>query len=399
MTDQTALDAIRSPLSRRARQVGRVASRQTAEAVSARVAAGHEVLKLYGAPFWLPPEHVLDAAAETIHDLDGAPAAGSLALRRAIAATLERDNGFAVDSEREVLVTNAAMHALSLVFTALLDPGDEVLLPSPVFFFDGLIELAGGVPVHVPGREEEGWRWDVAGLAAAVTPSTKLIVVNTPTNPTGYVASREDLETVVALARERDLLILSDEAYETMLYDGAVHHSIAALPGAKERTVSVFSFTKSYALKQWRLGFIAAPAGITAYLLKLLEWNVLACNHVAQRAAQAALEGPQDWVREVPVRYQRYRDLMMAGLAGAPGITFSVPRGAPFLFLGVGGLGVNGEAFSAFLLDEYGVPTDPGRAFHAPDHVRLPFGGYESTITEAAARITHAAHRLAAGRP
>lgn len=385
-------------IARRVRQLDRVVSRLSADAADRRKAAGKEILPLYGAPYWLPPSHVLAAAAEAVGQLTGAPAAGTLALRRAIAEKLERENGILVDPDHEVLVTNAAMHGLSLVFTALLDPGDEVVLFAPGFFFDGLIKLAGGLPVSVPTAQENGWRWDVGALARALSPRTKMIVVNSPANPTGYVASEDDLAAIGALAKARDLLIVSDEAYETMVYDGAVHWSIAAVDEARERTISVFSFTKSYALKQWRVGFLAAPARIAAHLLKVLEWNVLACNHVAQAAAQAALQGPQEWVRGTAVRYERCRDLMLAGLDGVPGISYVVPKGAPFLFLDVGGIGVSDEEFACFLLDEFGVLVDPGGPFQSASHVRLPFGGEDDVIAEAARRIGHAAAQIAGTR-
>ena len=384
----------RPRISARVRNVSRVVSRETGELVLAHEMQGKEVLKLYGAPFWLPPDHVLEAAARAVTEVAGAPSSGLPELRRAIAVKMERDNGCVVDPEREILITNAAMHALSIVFTVLLDPGDEVVLLSPAFFFSGLIKLAGGIPVYVPTREEHLWQWDVAGLEAAVTPRTKLIIINTPANPTGYVASRDDLEAVADLARRRDLLVLSDEAYENMLYDGARHISFASLPGAKDRTISVFSFTKSHALKQWRVGFVAAPATMTPHLVKVLEWNVLACNHVAQRAALAALEGPQDWIRDISLRYQHFRDLMMTGLREAPKLSFVVPRGAPFLFIRVSELGVSGEEFMRFLLDEYGVPTDPGAPFEAGAYVRLSFGGEDRQVAEAARRISLAARRL-----
>jgi aspartate/methionine/tyrosine aminotransferase len=372
-------------ISRRVAALPRVASRETADRAAARRAAGGEVLPLYGAPFWLPPEYVLEAAERAAHEVVPAPPTGFPELRQAISARIEREQGLSLDPEREIIVTYAAMHALSIVFQTILDPGDEVVMASPTFFFDGVIRLNGGVPVLVPGQFENDWNWDLEALAAAITPRTKAILVNNPTNPTGYVATKEDLEAVVALAERHGLLIVSDEAYDNMVYDGRRHLSISALPGAHERTIGIFSFTKSFAMKQWRVGYLTAPMSLTPHLQKVLEWNILNANHVAQRAAQAALEGPQDWVRTIAVRYQHCRDLMIDGLKDASGLSFVVPVGGPFIFLRAAGL--SGNELSTRLLNDCGIATDPGAPFGNPDYVRLSFGGEDEIVQEAARRI------------
>ncbi len=381
---------------RRASRIDRSAAKETADRLATMQAAGEDVLELFGAPYWLPPEHVLRAAAEHVADPRVAHSQGMPELRRAIADRVERENGLTIDPETEVLVTNAAMHGLNITFTTLLDQGDEVLLYAPAFYFYGCIQLAGGVPVYARTAQEHGWAWDANALEAAVTARTRLLVVNTPTNPTGYVATREDLEAVAAVARQHDLVVVSDEAYDHMLFDGRKHLSIASLPGMRERTVTIFSFTKSYAMKQWRLGFAIGPAGLIAAMRKILEWNVLECNHVAQHAAVAALSGPQDWVADISRRMQHCRDLMVRGLSGTPGISFAVPGGTPFLFINVRDLGVDGARFAEILLQAYGVPMDPGGPFGSDDHVRLLFGGEDEVVIEAARRIRVACEQLAA---
>jgi aminotransferase len=355
---------------------------------------GKDVLRLHGVPYWSPPDHVLQAAAEAVTAQPSAHSQGFLEFRKAIANKLERDDGILADPEKEILVTNAAMHALNTVFSTLLDPGDEVAMYTPSFFYYGALQLFGAIPIYAETRQEDSWRWDVAALERTITPKTKMIIVNTPTNPTGFVAAKDDLLAIAELARKHDLLVVSDSAYDSMVYDGARHLSFGSLPGVKDRTISVQSFTKSYAMPGWRIGFVVAPAELTPYLRKALEWNVLSCNHVAQRAAQAALEGPQDWVKEIAHRFQRCRDLMVDGLRQAPGITFAVPKGAPFLFLNVSELGVSDEEFSVLLMHKYGVPTDPGRFFGSNAHVRLEIGGDDVVIQEATKRISAAARKL-----
>ncbi|MGI9146208.1 MAG: pyridoxal phosphate-dependent aminotransferase [Chloroflexota bacterium] len=381
-------------LSQRAQLVDRTAARETSDAAASLRAAGRDVLDLYGAPYWLPPDHVLDAAARSVRDPDPAHSQGLPALRRAIADRLEHENGVLADPERGILVTNAAMHGLYVAFTSLLDPGDEVLVYSPAFYFYGSIQLAGGIPVYARTAQPTGWSWDAGALAAAVTPRTKLLVVNTPTNPTGYVATGDDLEAVAEIARRNDLIVVSDEAYDHMLYDGRKHLSIAALPGMRERTITVCSFTKSYAMKQWRLGFLVAPESLLPAMRKVLEWNLLECNHVAQHAATAALTGPQDWVADISRRMQHCRDVMATALQGAAGLSFVTPGGAPFLFLNVSALGVDGHQFAGLLLREHGVPMDSGGPFGSNNHVRLLFGGEDHVIREAARRIRLACEQL-----
>ena len=385
-------------VSRRARAVRRVVSRRTMDIVTSLRAQGKEILSLYGVPYWLPPQHVLNAAARATPNLSGAHPQGLPELRQAIANKLERDNGILADPDHEILVTNGAQHALNIVFTTLLDPGDEVVMYSPIYFYYGILELTGAVPVYAKTHQEDNWRWQAKTLEGAISSKTKLIIVNTPTNPTGYVAAEDDLLAIAELARQYDLLVLSDEAYDRMVYDEERHLSFASLPGVKDRTITVHSFTKSYAMPQWRIGYIVAPTDITPYLRKGLEWSVLSVNHVAQHAAIAALEGPQDWTKEITFRFQRGRDLMIDGLKSAPGISFAIPKGSPFLFLNVSGLGVSGEEFCLTLMYDYGVLSDPGSFLGSESHVRLEVGGDDDVVSEAARRISAAAGKLAAQR-
>ena len=375
--------------SARARVLPRVTSSELADQIEKLRASGLDVVPLAGAPYWPPPEHVLRAAAEAASRNENAPSAGFPELRMAIARKLDAE-GVTVRPESEILVTNGAMHALSLVFTTLLDPGDEVLLFKPAFFFFGGIRLAGGVPVYAETRQEQNWRWDAWALEAAITPRTKIIVLNSPTNPTGYVPTEEDLLAVARIAKRHDLIVVSDECYDNMVYDGARHIRVASIAELRDRTITICSFTKTLAMQPWRIGFIAGRSEFVDELQKTLEWTVLRCSHVAQRAAQAALEGPQDWVSETATRFQRGRDLMIDALKGASRLSFARPKAAPFLFLNVSQTGMSGDEFSQFLLRNYGVPTDGGAFFGSDSHVRLLFGAPDEVIRTAAKRIAAA---------
>jgi aminotransferase len=322
-----------------------------------------------------------------------APSAGFLELRQAIAKKLKKEDGMDVNPDSEILITHGAMHALSLVFTTFLDAGDEVLLYRPSFFFFGPIKLAGGQPIYASTFGERNWQWEAGELERAISARTKMIVINSPTNPTGYVAKKEDLTAIVEIARRRDLLVVSDECYDNMIYDGHRHIRLASFIESRERTITVCSFTKTFALQPWRIGFVAGPSHLIPHIQKMLEWNVLRCSHVAQRAAQAALEGPQQWVKEIARRFQRSRDLMIDRLSSARGISFVLPKGTPFLFLDVSQLGISGSEFSRTLLNDYGVLTEPGSFFGSDSHVRLRFGGPDEQIIEVATRISEASQK------
>jgi len=349
-------------------------------------------VNLYGSPYWPTPGHVLEAAQRAAVENQVSPSKGFPELRQAIADRMERE-GILVDPRSEILVTNGAMHALSLVFTTLLDPGSEVVMYRPSFFFFGLIELAGGVPVYADTSQESGWRWDAKALEDSISAKTKMIVINTPTNPTGYVATEEDLRAVAHIARKHDLIVVSDESYDNMVFDTARHIRLASFEEIKDRTITVCSCTKTFAMQPWRVGFVLAPSHLMEYIQKVLEWSVLRCSHVSQRAAQAALEGPQEWMSEIAARFQRSRDLMVTELQSVHRIGYVFPQGGPFLFLNVADLGMSGTEFSSWLLREFGVPTDPGEFFVSNSHVRLPFGGSDSAIQEAARRICSASRK------
>jgi aspartate/methionine/tyrosine aminotransferase len=383
----------RARIGERARLLEEPAARETTDVVEALRVRGQSFLGLYGSPHWLPPTHVLEAARAAVEDRVGAPAQGLPALREAAAHKLAHSNGIVVPPE-QILVTNAANHGLSIVLTSLLDPGDEVLTFSPHYYYQGLIELAGGVPRYAITRFEDGWAWDLDALEGAVTSRTKVVVVNTPTNPTGYVATREDLAAIAELAQRHDLVIVSDEAYDHTVYDGKTHLSIGALQPAADRTITICSCTKSYVMRHWRVGFVAAPERFVSTFRKVLEWNCFHVNHVAQHAAAAAIDGPQDFVRVIAERFERCRDLMLTGLAGAVGISFVRPGGGPFLFVNADPLRGGAAALRRLLLYEYGVATDLGGPFGSERHLRLPFGGEFADVAEAAKRISVATRAL-----
>ena len=334
--------------------------------------AGRDLLPLRGTIAAPLPSHVRDAVAAALDEQDVTPPSrGHFALREAIAGSLPSP----ADPEREILVTNGAMHALSLAFHALLEPGDEVIVPTPSYFFAGLIERAGGVFVPVPSREQDGWRWDPEALERTVTSKSRVLVLTTPNNPTGYLPAREEIDDLLALAHRHDLEVVADEAYERCIHEG----ELASAWGPPNVTL-VRSLGKSLAMPSWRIGFVAGHHDLIDACLRELEWEVIRVSHVAQRAATAALEGPQDWLDEVWERYRRDRDAAHAVIVDDRRLSARLPAATPFLFLRLSGLSTEN-------LLAAGVAVVDGVAFGAPGYARLPFGGAADLADELHRRL------------
>ena len=269
-----------------------VGSRLLAAQVKAARRRGVDVLPLMPYAERPPSPEAVEAVVREIRLNREAPSRGLPELSRVVAERVGAEIGQPVDPESDVLITNGSMQALNLVFRAILDPGDEVIIPAPCYFFGGCVEMAGGRPVHVPMDEAAGYAWDIDRIAGAVTPRTVAIVVNTPVNPTGVVLGEDTLRAIADLAERHDLLIVSDESYDTMVYDGRRHVSCASIGNAASRTALIRSFTKSYAMPAWRVGYIVGPPSVVDACTKAMEWEQLHGSHVAQAGAAAAMRNP-----------------------------------------------------------------------------------------------------------
>jgi aminotransferase len=343
---------------------------------------GRPVLDVYGYPVVPPPEHVWRAAIEAAQSVASTPSNGILELRQGLARAIEHQYGFAADPEKEILITNGAMHALHVVLTSLLRPNDEVVLIAPCYFFGGLVQMAGARPVLAQMPESEQYALDFKTLRGAISERSKAIIVSTPVNPTGRVYSRQDVEGLITFAEEYDLLLISDESYDRMIYDGIQHVSPLHYPEGRARTILIKSFTKSYALPNWRVGYICASAMLLPSFRKVLEWMLLHCPYVNQRVALAALEGPQGWLEDVFLNLLERRNQVMAGIEGMAAFSCPYPQGGPFIFLNVSARSEDCDQFAHELLYQYGVPAVPGRFFHSRKHVRIPFGGSGESVRQ-----------------
>ncbi|MGI8974149.1 MAG: pyridoxal phosphate-dependent aminotransferase [Gaiella sp.] len=345
---------------------GRFPTHEAEERLQAARERGVESVRLHGTPAPPLPGHVVEAVAAALARMTPAPPPRGLSELRSLLAEVVGRTGRAVDPEHELVVTNGAMHALALVFRALLEPGDEVVVPAPCFFFSGPILAPGGRPVYVGSTAEQGWGWDPAAIERAVGPRTKALLLCNPGNPTGHVPGPEEVEAVAAVARRHDIVLVADEAYEASLWEATLHSAFPLV----EQALLVRSLGKSLSMPHLRLGLVAGPRPLVDRVATALEWDVLRVGVAPQAAAVAILEGPQEWLREVHATLAADREAALAAVDGRLAVV--PPRGGPFLFVSSGEDGL-GDA-----LVEAGLPVVDGRHFQAPGWARLPVGGASS---------------------
>lgn len=300
-----------------------------------------------GTPDFLPPPHVLEAMREALAQGRAQYTAwtGIPELRAAIAQKLQAENGVSYDPGSEIIVTAGAQEALMTVLMTLLDPGDNALTPSPHYDeYTRDATILGGALLPVPTTIETNFSVTAAALEAAITPQTRALVIVNPNNPTGTVLSEATLREIAALAQARDLIVISDEIYEYYVFDGHRHISLAALPGMRERTITINSFSKSFGMTGLRLGYIAAPAEFVQAMLPFHHAMMICANVVAQVGGLAALSQPRDWFREVLAEYDRRRHLWMATL-DAIDLPYSEPQGAYYVFIDIRSTGLSSAEF------------------------------------------------------
>ncbi|MBN1948885.1 MAG: pyridoxal phosphate-dependent aminotransferase [Candidatus Cloacimonetes bacterium] len=340
------------------------------------------------------PEHINEAAIAAIRQgLTGgySQSEGLSLLREEIIKKLKRDNDIQASS-RELLVTIGAIEGLAAAVMATIDPGDEVILPSPTYSTHiRQVELASGVPVMVPLLEDQGFRLDLQGIKAAITPRTKAFMYCSPSNPTGTVFPKEALLELAEIALKHDLTVITDEAYEYFVFDGNQHFSIASLPEMKKNAVSCFTFTKTYAMTGWRIGYLHADEEIITQIKKVHIPLAICAPVISQYAAIAALRGPQDCINEFQSHYLKTRDLMCERLDGLAHVfSYVKPAGSYLMFPRVlGEQGNDSFSFCKKLLHEARVSATPGVAFGptGENHIRLSFCVPEDTVNTAFDRM------------
>ena len=311
-------------------------------------------------------------------------------LRAALSARLRDKNGIDASPD-EVVVTNGLTHASFAAFMAVIDPGDEVILLDPFYpQHIGKIEIAGGVPVFAPLDAANRFSINPALIAAKITEKTKAIALVNPCNPTGRVYSRAELEGLAALAIRHDLVVISDEVYEEILFDGAEHISIASLPGMAERTITMFAFTKSFAMDGWRIGYLAAPATLIPGILKITTSDVTHVNTFIQHGAYAAITEGDAVLRALVAEDKVKRDIVVTRLNQMSGITCDWPEGTIYAFPDIKAIGMPAQALADLILDKADVVVEAGSFYGGAGegHLRVCFGSQsEQRITQAMDRL------------
>ena len=321
---------------------------------------------------------------------------GLLELRQAIARYLHGLHGVEYDPETEIIVTVGVSEALYLAMTAILDPGDEVIVPQPCFVsYTAEVSFAGGEPVIVNTRAEDEWQLTAEQLEAAITPRTKALLIGYPSNPTGAVMTRHGLAGIAEVAKKHDLLVISDEIYARLVY-GIEHTCFPALPDMWKRTILLQGLSKSHAMTGWRVGFAAAPPDILGAMRKVHQYTIMSAPTIAQYAALEALENGEPFVKAMVEEYNRRREVMFKAFNGM-GMSTVEPTGAFYVFPQVTHLGMSAEDFCEKLLYEEKVAVVPGGAFgeSGQDHVRACYATSMTKIEEAMTRISRFVEKYA----
>ncbi len=344
-----------------------------------------------GEPDFTTPHPILEAGIRSLQagETHYTSNSGKLEVRQAVAANLKRLYGVSYDPASEIILTVGVSEALYLAFTAILDPGDEVIIPTPCFVsYQAEVILAGGVPVEIPSRLENNFQLDPDQVRKAITPRTKAIFVGYPSNPTGAVAERETLLEVAKIAIENDLLLVSDEIYDRLVYDFN-HVCVPALgEEIKQRTILLGGLSKAYAMTGWRIGYACGPADIIKGLVRIHQYTIMSAPTTAQDAALEALTHGEKYVQEMVAEYDRRRRLVVSGL-NKLGLNTFEPRGAFYAFPNIKASGMEDETFAETLLKEEHVAVVPGNAFGAGGEgfVRCSYATAYEKIEEALQRM------------
>jgi aminotransferase len=345
-----------------------------------------------GEPNFTTPEHILEAAAKAARNgfTHYTAMDGTLELRQAIAEKLETENGIDADPQTEVTVTSGSQEAMFIAALGFLNRGDAALIIDP--YYPACLEdtlIAEAKPVTIPLDEKENYRIESEALESKITENTKMIWFCNPSNPTGHVFPRQDLEIIAEVAKKHSLIVFADEIYEKIVYDGARHVSIGSLPGMDERTITVNGFSKAYAMTGWRIGYIAAGKKLSTTLRKLHYYATLCPNAISQKAAVAALTGPQKCVRDMVTEYNSRRILVLAELDRIRSLPYTKPKGAFYVFPDFSNCNKSDEESASLLLRKAGVVTAPGSGFGqaGKGHLRMSYSVSYEQVKEGMKRI------------
>jgi len=352
-----------------------------------------------GEPDFSPPRHALTAGWQAAREgrTHYAPTNGILKLREALAQKAYREYGLHYDQNSEILVTVGGTEAVFSSLMGLLNPGDEVLILNPGFvLYEPSVLLAGGVPVHVPSLEENCFKPLIDDVISLITEKSRVIILNFPNNPTGAVLSYDEVAALAQIAVEHDLVVISDEVYEKIIYDNAKHYCLASFPEMAERTLVVNSFSKTYAMTGLRVGYVYGPKDLVSCAWLVHQYTVACVNSVAQSIALAALTGSQDFVEHMVKEFDKRRHLVYKRLNDIKGFNCMLPKGAFYVFPNIKEFGMSSEDFAEYLLKDAHVTVVPGSAFgnYGEGYIRISYATAFGQLDEALNRIEKAVERL-----
>jgi aspartate aminotransferase len=359
---------------------------------------GRSVIHLeFGEPDFPTPPHIVEAAKKALDEgwTHYGPSQGLPELREAIAAHVSRTRGIEAGPQ-QVSVVPGGKPIIFFTLLALLEPGDEVIYPNPGFpIYESMIRFLGAKPVPIPLEEERGFSFDLNLFSDLLTPKTKVVILNSPQNPTGGMIPAEDLGRIAEILRDRDVMVLSDEIYSQIVYTGEPPVSIARFPGMAEKTIILDGFSKAYAMTGWRLGYGVMPAWIVDGVTKLMVNSNSCTASFTQRAGIAAINGPQESVSAMVAEFHRRRDAICKGLSEIPGFRCAVPPGAFYAFANVRGTGMESGELANLLLQEGGVAGVNGGTFgeYGEGYIRFSYANSLSNIMEAIERINRVSAR------
>jgi len=381
-------------LAERMHRLGTESAFDVADRARALEAQGKPMIHLeIGEPDFDTPAFIRKAACDALESgyTHYGPAAGLPDLRKALAEHISATRGVAADPAR-IIVTPGAKPIMFYTIMALVDPGDQVIYPNPGFpIYESMINFIGGEAIPLQLSEHRGFSFDLADLEALISDRTRMIILNSPGNPTGRALSRETLEGIARLAVQHDLIVLADEIYSDIIYEGE-HHSVLEFPGMVERTVLLDGFSKTFAMTGWRLGYGMFPAPLVPDISRLVINSVSCTSSFSQKAAVAAITGPRDEVHAMVEEFHRRRGLVIPALNEIRGLSCIMPQGAFYAFPNITGTGLDSRRYADYLMTEANVAVLPGTAFGAfgEGYIRISFANSMENLQKALDRITQA---------
>ncbi len=370
------------------------------EEVLRREKMGEKIIHLnIGEPDFDTPRHIKEAAKKALDEgkTHYSSNYGIPELREAIAQKLRQENGLSYNPATEIIVTVGGNEAVLITMMGLLNPGDEVLIPDPCWLnYFYCAQMAGAVPISVPAKEGYKFIPHIDDFRSRLTPRTRMIIINTPNNPTGAAYTAEALEELAQLAREKDLFVLSDEIYEKMVYDGTRHVSIGSFPGMKERTITVSGFSKNYSMTGWRLGFVATDREMISALVRIHQYATICATSFAQWGAVAALRGPQTEMNRMIEELDRRRTLVYTALQEMPGVSVVKPLGAFYIFPNIKETGKTPMELTQYLIEEAKIAVVPGTVFgeFGNEFIRISYANSYENLETAMERMKGALEKI-----